>query len=82
MITSIDNTSHGYIVSVFLRDERGYGCWHSLRNFGDREGDAKQFAGEVERYAYPYESLLVLSKRFTKEVKYMRTGIMQYRKQQ
>ncbi len=43
MLTQIENTPEGYIVGVFLRDGNGYGQWHRLRNFGDRQGDAIAF---------------------------------------
>jgi len=43
MIFSIDNTADGYVVSAFIRDATGYGQWLPLRNFGDRQGDAKDF---------------------------------------
>ena len=43
MLAQIENTEHGYIVGVYLRDGAGNGAWHRLRNFGDRQGDAIMF---------------------------------------
>lgn len=44
MMTQVENTPDGYVVSAYLDDGRGYGRWTPLRNFGDRQGDAKVFA--------------------------------------
>lgn len=43
MTGQIENTPDGYIVGVYMVDERGHGQWLRLRNFGDREGDAIEF---------------------------------------
>ena len=37
------NWNEGYEVCVLMPDERGLRKWFPLRNFGDREGDAKAF---------------------------------------
>lgn len=51
MITQIENTEHGYIVGVFLRDGNGYGQWHRLRNFGVRQGDAIEFRDDLRTFS-------------------------------
>lgn len=44
MKSQIENTEHGYIVSVWYDYNRnGNFHWHRLRNFGDRQGDAIVF---------------------------------------
>lgn len=44
MLTQIEDTEHGYIVSVYYDiDRNGNFHWHRLRNFGDRQGDAIMF---------------------------------------
>ena len=44
MLTSINITPSGnYQVSVYLRDENGYGRWHDLREFA-YQGHARDFA--------------------------------------
>lgn len=44
MIYQVENTPNGYIVSAYIRDDRGYGRWRRLCNFGGRQGDARDFA--------------------------------------
>lgn len=43
MLTAVHNTSLGYVVEVFLLVGSSW-SWHPLRNFGDRQGDARDFA--------------------------------------
>ena len=39
----VNNTQDGYIVEAYISDGTGYGQWYPLRNFGNRQGDARDF---------------------------------------
>lgn len=41
----------GYVVSAFLEDTDGLMRYKPLRNFGDRQSDAKEFAKDIEEYS-------------------------------
>lgn len=71
MIAQIENTPDGYIVGVYLRDGNGYGQWHRLRNFGDRQGDAIEFR-EYDLPGFTDQQIELFIKTFNIGQKYMR----------
>ena len=71
MMAQIENTPDGYIVGVFLRDGNGYGQWHRLRNFGDRQGDAIEFR-EWDLPTFTDTQIRLFIKTFNIENKYKR----------
>lgn len=71
MMAQIENTPDGYIVGVYLRDGNGYGQWHRLRNFGDRQGDAIAFRG-YDLPEFSYQQIELFIKTFNAGQKYMR----------
>lgn len=71
MIAQIENTPDGYIVGVYLRDGNGYGQWHRLRNFGDRQGDAIEFR-EYDLPGFTDQQINLFIKTFNISQKYMR----------
>ena len=77
MIAQIENTPDGYIVGVYLRDGNGYGQWHRLRNFGDRQGDAIEFR-EYDLPTFSYQQIELFVKTFDVGQKYMRKAKGRY----
>lgn len=77
MITQIENTPQGYIVGAFLRDDRGYGSWVRLRNFGDRQGDAIEFR-EWDLPDFSVQEIRMFAKTFKIENKYKRVARRHY----
>lgn len=77
MMAQIENTPDGYIVGVFLRDGNGYGQWHRLRNFGDRQGDAIAFR-EYDLPTFTDQQIKLFIKTFDVGQKYMRKGKGRY----
>lgn len=74
------NYNDGYEVAVQMEDERGLLRWLPLRNFGDREGDAKCF----KYWDCPKltgTQLRMLIKRFDRNVKYERINGRRFVKQ-
>lgn len=71
MMAQIENTPDGYIVGVYLRDGNGYGQWHRLRNFGDRQGDAIEFR-EYDLPGFTDQQINLFIKTFNISQKYMR----------
>ncbi len=71
MMAQIENTPDGYIVGVFLRDGNGYGQWHRLRNFGDRQGDAIAFR-KFDLPTFSDQQIKLFIKTFDVGKKYMR----------
>lgn len=70
-MAQIENTPDGYIVGVYLRDGNGYGQWHRLRNFGDRQGDAIEFR-EYDLPGFTDQQINLFIKTFDVGQKYMR----------
>ncbi len=69
MLFQVENTGHGYVVSVY--DPADLGGWRPLRNFGDRQGDARDFT----LYDCPHldgSSLRLLMKSYDPSVKHIR----------
>ena len=71
MMAQIENTPDGYIVGVYLRDGNGYGQWHRLRNFGDRQGDAIEFR-EYDLPEFTDQQIKLFIRTFDVGQKYMR----------
>ena len=79
MKTCISDTPDGYIVSVYLEDGNGYGKWHPLRNFGDRQSDAKEFANwDVPKLEEIHINALI--KQYKNNVKYIRVNGRNFKK--
>ena len=75
------NYNDGYEVAVLMPDERGLVRWHPLRNFGDRQGDAKIFKyNDCPRLTDTQIRMLV--KRFDRSVKYERINERKFVRQQ
>ena len=81
MMAQIENTPDGYIVGVFLRDGNGYGQWHRLRNFGDRQGDAIAFR-EWDLPTFTDAQIRLFIQTFKIENKYKRLDKNKYAKVQ
>ena len=79
MLTEIENTSYGYIVSAFMRDENGHGHWYRLRNFGERQGDAIEFR-DIDLPTFTDLRLRGFIKTFRITDKYKRLSIGRYAK--
>lgn len=77
MITQIENTPDGYIVGVYLRDGNGYGQWHRLRNFGDRQGDAIEFR-DYDIPTFTDQQIRLFIKTFKVEQQYIRIARNRY----
>lgn len=70
----------GYLVSVHILDERGFGRWYPLRNFGDRQGDARIYQEEDCPKLTETEIKMTI-RAYREDVKYERLGFRKYRKQ-
>ena len=70
----------GYEVTVLMEDERGLRRWHPLRNFGDRQGDAKMFK-MVDCPDLTDTQIRMLIKNFDRSVKYERINGRRFVKQ-
>ena len=70
----------GYEVTVLMEDERGLRRWHPLRNFGDRQGDAKMFK-MVDCPDLTDTQIRMLIKNFDSSVKYERINGRRFVKQ-
>lgn len=71
----VGNTSDGYVVSCY------HDChWHPLRNFGDRQGDARIFM-ESDCPKLPLQHLRLLERAYDKNTKYIRETSQRFRKQ-
>lgn len=74
------NWNEGYEVCVLMPDERGLRKWFPLRNFGDREGDAKAFK-YFDCPDLTDAQLRMLIKCFDRSVKYKRINGRHFVKQ-
>jgi hypothetical protein len=75
------NWNDGYEVCVLMEDERGLRRWLPLRNFGDRQGDARIFK-EVDCPDLTDTQIRMLVKRFDRNVKYERINKRKFVRQQ
>lgn len=66
MLFQVENTPSGYIVSVYYEYH-----WYPLRNFGDRQGDAKFFK-DFDCPKLEVDMVRLLVTRFNSSVKYSR----------
>lgn len=73
MIFSVSNTQDGYVVEGFICESSGYGQWWPLRNFGTRQGDAKDFAN-IDCPKLTYDQVRQLARRYDKSFKYQRVN--------
>lgn len=71
MMTQVENTPDGYVVSAYLDDGRGYGRWTPLRNFGDRQGDAMEFC-HIDCPKLDEREIRLLAKTYNQERIFMR----------
>ena len=70
---------HGYIVEVYILDNDGVMRWHPLRNFGERQGDARAFK-EYDCPNLEDWEIRSLIKNYKPEVKYQRLGPRKFKK--
>ena len=76
----VSNTAEGYVVQAYISDGTGYGQWYPLRNFGQRQGDARAFM----LYDCPQLSdahITALRKSYRPEVKYKRVTSTRFERQ-
>ena len=74
------NYNEGYEVGVVMLNDRGTVTTQPLRNFGDRQGDAKIF----QLYDCPrmtMEQIKALAKRYDPNIKYQRISERQFRRE-
>lgn len=76
----ISNEPHGYVVEVYIMDKDGIMRWRPLRNFGDRQGDARAFK-EFDCPVLDEPVLRTLINRYDPAVKYMRLDKHRFYKQ-
>lgn len=74
------NWNDGYEVCILMHDERGLLRWQPLRNFGDRQGDARIFK-EVDCPDLTDTQIRMLVKKFDRNVKYVRINSRRFIKQ-
>lgn len=79
MIFGLD-WNDGYLVSVHILDEKGNGRWYPLRNFGDRQGDARIYR-EEDCPKLTEADIKMTIRSYRADVKYIRLGFKKYRKQ-
>lgn len=79
MLFQVENTDHGYVVSAYDPVRRD--GWKPLRNFGDRQGDARGFM-LYDAPFLPYEKTMLLAKNYNPKVKYIRICRDRYNRQQ
>ena len=75
MMFQIENTPGGYVVSCYYDQH-----WHPLRNFGDRQGDARFFK-EHDCPKLEDGMIRVLIKHYNPSVKYIRLNGGRFKKQ-
>lgn len=75
MTFQITNTPDGYVVQVLIA-----GVWTSLRNFGERQSDAKEFCYK-DCPKLSESNIKLLAKNYNKNVKYIRINENLFRKQ-
>lgn len=74
------NYEDGYIVKVHMIDEKGLARWFPLRNFGERQGDARIYR-EEDCPKLTDSDIRMTIRSYKKENKYIRLGFKKYRKQ-
>lgn len=67
------NFDDGYVVAVLMIGEYGFLKYHPLRNFGERQGDAKIFK-EVDCPKLSDSQIRMLIKNYSPNVKYIRVS--------
>lgn len=77
MLFAVNNTADGYVVEAYMREENGCGHWYPLRNFGDREGHAKEFAN-IDCPKLTDIQLRQLAKRYDKSFVYKRVSSVRF----
>ena len=75
MMFQIENTPGGYVVSCYYDLH-----WHPLRNFGDRQGDARFFK-EYDCPRLEDGMIRALIKHYDPSVKYIRLNGSRFKKQ-
>ncbi len=81
MLTQIANKTEGYVVQVLCQlAGEVYETWHSVMNFGDRQGDALIFKSE-DLPKLPEGALKLMIKNYNKNRKFERWGFQRYRPQ-
>lgn len=75
MMFQVSNTKEGYVVQVLI-----VGTWTSLRNFGERQSDAKEFCYK-DCPKLSDLNIKLLAKNYDKNVKYIRVNERLFKKQ-
>lgn len=74
------NYNEGYEVGVVMVNDRGTVTTQPLRNFGDRQGDAKLFQlHDCPRLTM--EQVKALAKRYDRNIKYQRISERQFKRE-
>lgn len=78
----ISNTPQGYVVEAYVVDDPNSlrGHWYPLRNFGDREGDARAFQ-HYDCPQLPDTIIQALIRAYNPETKYIRVSSARFIKQ-
>lgn len=76
----VSNTPFGYVVEAYRLIGIAYYVWAPLRNFGDRLGDAREFA-EIDAPKLTDLQLKELIKRYDRTTLYKRLAPGRYAKQ-
>lgn len=75
MMFQVSNTKEGYVVQVLI-----VGTWTSLRNFGERQSDAKEFCYK-DCPKLSDLNIKLLAKNYDKNVKYIRVNEKLFKRQ-
>lgn len=75
MMFQVSNTPEGYVVQVLI-----CGTWAPLRNFGERQSDAKEFCYK-DCPKLSQSSIRLLEKNYDMNVKYIRINEKLFKKQ-
>lgn len=77
MTFGIENTEDGFVVTFLLRQADGSEYWLPLKNFGDREGDAKAFK-QYDLPKFTIAELELMVKHYNPAKKYKRIDFRRY----
>lgn len=75
MMFQVSNTKEGYVVQVLI-----VGTWTSVRNFGERQSDAKEFCYK-DCPKLSDLNIKLLAKNYDKNVKYIRVNEKFFKRQ-
>lgn len=74
MMFQVSNEPHGYVVEAYLMDhDGGNRHWVPLRNFGDRQGDARDYM-EIDCPELNDAQIAAVARMYRPNVKYKRVN--------